>query len=191
MNINSSLIAELREKAYRDAYVASQIRMTLPLQVRGLRKRREWTQPELAEHAGMAQPRISELEKPGERRLTIETLLRLASAFDVALQVRFVPFSELIDWSEDLDIDNFAVQPFDAEVAEAERAAILAIPRMPPARVQARAAAAAAGAGMNQPTAEGLYRQLRAVDIAPRARALEGGQSGTIGNLASASHRLL
>ena len=50
----------------------------------------------------MTQPRISELETPGERKLTIETLLRLASAFDVALQVRFVPYSELVDWTEHL-----------------------------------------------------------------------------------------
>lgn len=125
MNINSSLVGELREKEYRDAYVESQIRMTLPLQIRELRKRREWTQPELAERAGMGQPRISELEKPGERRLTVETLLRLASAFDVGLQVRFVPFGELIDWGEGIDIDNFNVQPFQEELDEAEMQSVL------------------------------------------------------------------
>jgi transcriptional regulator with XRE-family HTH domain len=122
VNINSSLITELKDKQYRDAYVASQIRISLPLQTRALRKSREWTQPELAEHAGMAQPRISEIEKPGERRLNIETLLRLASAFDVALQVRFVPFSQLIDFSEDLDLDTFAIEPFTEELKKEEAA---------------------------------------------------------------------
>ncbi len=34
-----------------------------------LRESREWTQPELAEAAGMSQPRISEIERPGERKL--------------------------------------------------------------------------------------------------------------------------
>jgi len=120
VNINSSLIAELKDKQYRDAYVASQIRISLPLQIRALRKSRDWTQPELAEHAGMAQPRISEIEKPGERRLNIETLLRLASAFDVALQVNFVPFSEFIDFNEDLDLDNFAIESFARELIRAE-----------------------------------------------------------------------
>lgn len=182
MNINSSLVAEMRDKAYRDAYVGSQIRMTVPLQVRELRKRREWTQPQLAEHAGMAQPRISELEKPGERRLTIETLLRLASAFDVALQVRFVPFGELMDWSEGLDIDNFAVQPFEAEVSEAERAAIMAIPRRPPARVAAAGAFQAAGGGS-------VLRQV--ANIPSNVMFQEGGQSGTVGNLAGAGNSIL
>jgi transcriptional regulator with XRE-family HTH domain len=142
MNTSSSLVGELREKEYRDAYVEAQIRMTLPLQIRELRKRREWTQPQLAERARMGQPRISELEKPGERRLTIETLLRLASAFDVGLQVRFVPFGELIEWGEDLDVDNFDVLPFEKELAESVRnAGVQSIPKKPP-----KAAAAAAGA---------------------------------------------
>jgi transcriptional regulator with XRE-family HTH domain len=127
VNINSSLIAELKDKQYRDAYVASQIRISLPLQTRALRKSRTWTQPELAEHAGMAQPRISEIEKPGERRLNIETLLRLASAFDVALQVRFVPFSEFIDFSEDLDLDTFAIEPFTEELKREEAAETVAM----------------------------------------------------------------
>ncbi len=116
MNTNSSLVAELKDKTYRDAYVASQIRIGLPLQVRALRKSRRWTQPELAEHANMAQPRISEIEKPGERKLNIDTLLRLAAAFDVGLQVRFVPFSELINTSEGLDLDNLWIPSFDTEL---------------------------------------------------------------------------
>lgn len=186
MNTNSSLITEMREKAYRDAYVGSQIRMTLPLQIRGLRKSLgdEWTQHKLAARAGMAQPRISELETPGERRLTIETLLRIASAFDVALQVRFLRFSELIDWSEGLDIENFAVPPFDLELAEAERAATLAIPRRPPANL-----AAAASAGASQAAGGGLF-QVWMASMPSRALAPEGGQSGTLGNLARASNRL-
>lgn len=116
MNTDSSLVTELKDKSYRDAYVASQIRIGLPLQVRALRKSRGWTQPELAEHANMAQPRISEIEKPGERKLNIDTLLRLASAFDVGLEVRFVPFSELINTSEQLDLDNLLIPSFDAEL---------------------------------------------------------------------------
>jgi transcriptional regulator with XRE-family HTH domain len=186
MNINSSLVAELREKTYRDAYVESQIRMTLPLQIRELRKSREWTQPELAERARMAQPRISELEKPGERRLTIETLLRLASAFDVGLQVRFVPISELVDWSEALDLDNFAVQPFDAEVTDAERAAVLGCPRRPPASVRTAAAGANQGAGGGS-----VGRRLQVAETPSNALFPGGGQSGINGNLAVARTSLL
>jgi transcriptional regulator with XRE-family HTH domain len=118
LNTNSSLVNELREKQYRDAYVASQIRVSLPFQIRALRENRPMTQPELGKLAGMTQPRISEIERPGERRLNVDTLLRLASALDVALQIRFVPFSELIDWADDLDIDSYRVPSFGEELRE-------------------------------------------------------------------------
>lgn len=148
MNINSSLVAELRDKEYRDAYVESQIRMLLPLQVRELRKRRDWTQPELADKAGMGQPRISELEKPGERRLTIETLLRLASAFDIGLQVRFLPLSELMEWSEGLDVDRFDVPSFETELKNAaQEVHSLLILRKPPQHARASRSANGANQG--------------------------------------------
>jgi len=121
VNIHSSLIAELRDKTYRDAYVASQIRIGLPFQIRALRKAKDWTQDRLAEYAGMAQPRIAEIEKPGERRLNLDTLLRLAAAFDVALEVRFVLFSELIDRSEAFDPNDFTVKSFNEELSDAEQ----------------------------------------------------------------------
>jgi transcriptional regulator with XRE-family HTH domain len=122
MNINSSLTKELRDKAYRDAYVASQIRVGLPFQVRGLRRQRSLSQGELANLAGMAQPRISEIEKPGERNLNIDTLLRIASGLDVALQISFVPFSKIVEQSENFDPDNFEVPNFETEIAQMESA---------------------------------------------------------------------
>ncbi len=118
MNIDSSLTNELKDKVYRDAYVASQINIGLPFQVRALRNSRQWKQGELAERTSMSQPRISEIETPGGRSLNIATLLRLASAFDVGLDIRFVPFSELVDRSEGFDPDDFTVKSFNEDIAE-------------------------------------------------------------------------
>lgn len=120
MNSQSQLAVELREKDYRDAFVAAQLRVGLPMQCRALRESREWTQPQLAEAAGMSQPRISEIERPGERKLNIETLLRLASAFDVALQVKFVPFSKFVDEDDALDLASFCIPPFEEDLAHVE-----------------------------------------------------------------------
>jgi transcriptional regulator with XRE-family HTH domain len=120
MDIKSLLAEKLRDKEYRDAFVASQIKIGLPMQCRALRENRQWTQPRLAEAAQMTQPRISEIERPGERKLNIETLLRLASAFDVALQVRFVPFSELIDDDDAVDYANFSIPKFKEDIARLE-----------------------------------------------------------------------
>ncbi len=120
MNTESSLVNELRDRDYRAEYVASQISVGLPFQVRALRKARNWTQAQLAKVARMAQPRIAEIESPGERKLNLETLLRLATAFDVALEVRFVPFSGFIDRNEKFDPNRYEVPTFDNELAQAE-----------------------------------------------------------------------
>ena len=86
----------------------------------------------LAERARMAQPRISEIETPGERRLNIETLLRIAAAFDVGLQVRFCPIGELICLSESFDPENFEVQSFEDEIARSSCGELLNHPSESP-----------------------------------------------------------
>jgi transcriptional regulator with XRE-family HTH domain len=121
VNIRSSLTTELRNKKYRDGYVASQIAIGLPFQIRALRRSRGWTQAQLAEAAGMSQPRIAEIERAGRRRFNIDTLLRIASAFDVGLEVGFAPFGAVVDRAERFDPDAFDVASFDDDVHEAER----------------------------------------------------------------------
>lgn len=100
---------------YRHGLIEAQIEIDLPLQIRALRKNRQWTQPELAAATGMKQPRISAMEKPGGANFTLETLKRLAKAFDVALVVHFGPFSELVDWSERFDPQGFSALSYCEE----------------------------------------------------------------------------
>jgi len=114
-------IARLRNKEYRDAFVGSQINVGLPFQIRALREQRQWKQSQLAEKTGMLQPRISAIEAPGGAKFTIETLRRLASAFDVALVVRFAPFSELADQSEGFNPDTFQVPSFEDDLRLIEK----------------------------------------------------------------------
>ncbi|MGH9345482.1 MAG: helix-turn-helix transcriptional regulator [Terriglobia bacterium] len=121
MNTNSSLIQEMREKEYRDGYIAAQVAIGIPNQIRALRAQYNLTQDDLAKRAKMAQPRICELEKPGERRANLDTLMRIASAFDIGLEVRFAPFSELITSTENFDPDTFNVKSFVQELEDAER----------------------------------------------------------------------
>ncbi|MBI1792518.1 MAG: helix-turn-helix transcriptional regulator [Acidobacteria bacterium] len=90
--------------------------------MRGLLKSRAgWTQETLAQRANMLQPRISALMTPGKARPNIETLRRIAEAFDCGLMVRFVPFSELARWSEEFDPDSFCVPAFDQDSGVAGR----------------------------------------------------------------------
>jgi transcriptional regulator with XRE-family HTH domain len=117
----SELGEKLHDQGYRKAFVASQINFGVPFQLRALLKARGKTQEWLAEEAGMLQPRISGLLTPGKTRPNIETLRRLAEAFDCGLAVRFVPFSELTAWSEGFDPESFYVPSFDDDPGFVER----------------------------------------------------------------------
>jgi len=102
-------------KKYRDNFVAAHLSTNTAAQITTMRESRDWTQRELAEKAGMAPARISLIENPSYDKLTLSTLKRLASTFDVALVVRFSPFSELVKWVADLSPEKMNVRNFDAD----------------------------------------------------------------------------
>ncbi len=110
------IVESLHDKEYRDAFVSEEIDTGLPFQIRALRNERGWSQKELAERVGMAQEGVSRLESLNYGKFTLTTLKRLASAFDVALVVRFEPFSSLVNWVADLSPDDLAVPDFDHDL---------------------------------------------------------------------------
>lgn len=68
---------------------------------------------------------LSRLESPDYGRQTISSLKRIANALDVALVVRFVPFSQYIDWlsgtpriDEGISPNSLAVRSFEKEEEE-------------------------------------------------------------------------
>ena len=105
-------LKSLALKPKREAYVRAHVQHGLAHQIRMLREHRGWTQAELADKCGMRQPRISALEDPDFENVEISTLQRLAFAFDVALSVRFVPFSEIAQRASNLDSSDFNVKDY-------------------------------------------------------------------------------
>lgn len=112
MTSTSKLWRKLRTKGYRDGYTEAQLSIEVPFQIRALRKARGWTQKQLAERCGIPQARISHIEQPGRNPLSLRTLYRLSSAFDVGLLVQFVPFSELVRREASFDPETFCVPSF-------------------------------------------------------------------------------
>jgi len=88
-----------RSPEARAKFVESQIRNGISGQIRAQRNRRHWSQPELARKIETSQNQIYRLENPATAKPTISTLKKLAAVFDVALVVRFVPFSQAIAWA--------------------------------------------------------------------------------------------
>jgi transcriptional regulator with XRE-family HTH domain len=124
MNIKTKerLIASLRDsKEYRDAFVSEHIDTGLPFQIKALRDQRKWSQEELGKRAGMKQETISRLEDPNYARFTLRTLKKLASGFDVALMVIFVPFSRLFDWESNLSPEALQAVSFEEDKFSLEK----------------------------------------------------------------------
>jgi len=98
-----NLIKKLREsRKARDAYVYEHVRNGIPFQIRALRKDRDWSQQDLAAAAKTSRTVITRIEDPNYGKLSLKTLLAIASAFNVALLVKFVPFSRLLREYEDV-----------------------------------------------------------------------------------------
>ncbi len=104
----------LRDKEYREHFTKN-IGVGLAFQIRLLREKYGWTQEELAQRAGKRQETISQWEDPNYGRFTLNTLKDLATAFDVALVVRFAPFSELVDWEMNLTPEHLAPSSYEEE----------------------------------------------------------------------------
>ena len=105
----------LRDREYRREFVSEHIKTGLAFQIRALRERDGWTQVELGNRTNKAQESISQLENPDYGKHTISTLRKLADAFDVAILVRFVPFSELVEWTIELTPEKLAPPSYDKE----------------------------------------------------------------------------
>ena len=114
------LIAKLRNRGYRTAYLAEHVRTGIAFQIRALREKTGWTQTQLGTAAGKPQNVISRLEDPDYGRVTLQTLLQLADTFDVALIVRFVPYSRFLTEFQDVSELELLATPFDEDVIDGE-----------------------------------------------------------------------
>lgn len=108
------LADRLSNRDYRHAYVAEHVRTWIAQQIRALREERGWSQGELGQRSGKPQSVISRLEDPDYGKLTIQTLLDISEAFDVALEVRFVDFPTFVQRSRDLSTEAMRVSSFAA-----------------------------------------------------------------------------
>lgn len=119
MNLSSreQIVRVLHDKEYRDLYVSENIDNGIAFQIRATRESRGWTQKDLGDRVGMAQTRICTLEDPDYGSYTLATLKKLASAFDVALVVKFVPYSQLVDAVDNISDSDLVVSSFSDDTA--------------------------------------------------------------------------
>jgi len=100
---------------YRRAYLLASIEQGIAWQIKTNRTARGLSQADLADALGVEQSTVSQLEDPAYGGYTVDTLLKLAEAFDCALSLRFVPFSELACESQDLSPQALYAAPYSEE----------------------------------------------------------------------------
>ena len=105
-----------KKKEYRHAYMESAVEQGIAWQIKINRERRSLSQARLAEEIGSKQAAISRAEDPSYGRHSLDMLMRIANAFDCALQVKFVPYSKLARDSHDLSHAALYAHSYSEEI---------------------------------------------------------------------------
>jgi transcriptional regulator with XRE-family HTH domain len=111
-NLREDFIFNRDEKEYRHAYAEQSLDLSVGTQIKVLREQRGWRQEDLALEGQMRQPMVSRYENVNYSNWSINTLKKLARAFDVWLDVRFRSFGELVTTTEDFSRESLQVPKF-------------------------------------------------------------------------------
>lgn len=101
--------------AYRQATLEAEIEHGIAWQIRVNREERGLTQLELGKKMKTGQSAISKLEDPTGGDIQLSTLFKAAHAFDCALLVRFVSFSEFGALTVDVRPDRLLACDFASD----------------------------------------------------------------------------
>ena len=102
-------LSRFSSKKYRDVYMQSRVRGGIANQIQALRAKVGLTQAAFATLTGKKQSVISRLEDTAYGKMSVQTLLDIATALDVALLVRFVSYPEFL--ARTADMSQAALQP--------------------------------------------------------------------------------
>ncbi len=117
VTVKRDLLENCKNREYREALNLENVYASVCGQMRNIREQQKLSQAELGRKAKMAQERISILEDPNaETKPTLNTLLRVAGALDVGLEVRFIPFSRVLESSVNISEQQVKVDSFEKEL---------------------------------------------------------------------------
>lgn len=118
-SLGSQILDNLkRSKEYRHAFVEEKVQTQIAVQIKTIREQRDISRPAFAALIDKSPSWVFRLEDPNQPPPTIKTLLRVAEAYDVDLEIRFRRFSELVDQIERMTPETFKVASFGEEVRD-------------------------------------------------------------------------
>ena len=114
---SEEFVGQLSDKEVRDEFVADQIRTRIALLIRVLREQeeRKWTQTELGKRASKPQNVISRYEDPDYGKMSLQTLLEVAAAFDLPVWVDIPEWEDWLDRIKDVPSSKTRRSSFDLE----------------------------------------------------------------------------
>jgi transcriptional regulator with XRE-family HTH domain len=95
-SIELNIAEKLQDPDYRRKFFIAESSAEIARQLVRLRKLRKLSQKQLAEKAGMAQPRISKVERADYENWSFNTLRRLAEAMDARIRVLIEPAEDVL-----------------------------------------------------------------------------------------------
>lgn len=99
-------LVKFKNKSFRDGYLQTATRGGVAYQIQALREKFKLTQTAFAEKLGKRQSVVSRLENSEYGKVSVQTLLDVACALDVALLVRFVSYPEFLKRTKDMSISS-------------------------------------------------------------------------------------
>ena len=115
---------EWNDREYRESAMEATVANLVAWQVRVNREQRGMTQVELAAAMGTQQSAISRLEDTESGDVQISTLVRVAHAFECAVVVKFVSYTEFAGLTSDVHPDRLYAEPFVAKHPITQRPAV-------------------------------------------------------------------
>jgi transcriptional regulator with XRE-family HTH domain len=106
---------KFQRKSYRESFLKRNIVSALSHQIKINRISRGLSQKDLADKVGTKQSVISRYEDPAYGKLSISTLIQIANALDIGLEVKFTPFSRLIGEVNSWSPEKAMVPSFENE----------------------------------------------------------------------------
>jgi transcriptional regulator with XRE-family HTH domain len=111
---SSELVRTLTEANFRHEYMMDHVRSYVAFQIRALREQRRWNQGDLANAAGKTQSVISRLEDPDYGKLSLQSCLDIAVAYDLPLLVQFVEWDDWLTRMSNMSPSALRKRSFDA-----------------------------------------------------------------------------
>ena len=120
--LDQSKLRKLNRKEYRDSYLQAQVRSWIAYQFQAIRKKFGLSQAQMAERTGKTQSVISRLENVDYGKVSVQTLLDVASSLDVALLVQFVSYPEFLNRMRDKSEVGMQPQTIHESIAASKMA---------------------------------------------------------------------